>query len=631
MREAEAAHRQADRAQQRPMRQGAERQHHPERRHRRQLRLEEAVAGPGLHRLRQIGRRHAAHRVGHAAAGQHEPIIRPLLVAALREAVLQQGRVEQAARVVAGERAAGAVRAALARRHAEHQQRRLARTPGRDGGVVPGGFRGRFACRSATSRGQSGQSRPGSAGSAAAAAADVPSRARYSGSSRFSRKGSAGVARGGGAAAAAARSAGRCSAIRGRGSTCRRVMCSASSARSMKLSACRRNSSAIIAGWVRMVETTVTRSPRRCTASTSRRRSPSPENSTTWSRCGGEVEHVHRHLDVHAALHPAAAGGVRELLRRLGDDGVAVVAEPVHERPQRRILVGLQQRGVVVGANQVALLAEVGEQVLVVHVEPQGAGCGVEVGPVDEDGEAFAAVVGHGAGLRNAVHCAVSTYDREVLIIRERKNTALVAIGSNLVARGRPHPARDLPQSRDGPRPTAGVARGEAVALVPDDPRSSPARCAPLRQWDGPPRSGGEAPAIPRDLLAMLHADRGRGRPHPALPERAPDPRSRPDRPRRPAARQRRRRSCRTRAPIFAVSSCNPWRMRGQAGGTRCSGAPSRSCSRRCPTRTRPSRFRSDGGLRSMLRRTLTPCNTSGRWLCPWFPAIGATRIAPQF
>jgi hypothetical protein len=38
--------------------------------------------------------------------------------------------------------------------------------------------------------------------------------------------------------------------------------------------------SAIIGGRLEMVETTVTRTPRRCTASTSERKSPSPENST---------------------------------------------------------------------------------------------------------------------------------------------------------------------------------------------------------------------------------------------------------------------------------------------------------------------------------------------------------------
>lgn len=51
-----------------------------------------------------------------------------------------------------------------------------------------------------------------------------------------------------------------------------------SSTRSAKTSAWRRSSSATIAGWLAMVETTVTRTPRRCTASTSDRKSPSPEN-----------------------------------------------------------------------------------------------------------------------------------------------------------------------------------------------------------------------------------------------------------------------------------------------------------------------------------------------------------------
>src|SRR5258708_39938097 len=53
-----------------------------------------------------------------------------------------------------------------------------------------------------------------------------------------------------------------------------------SSTRSVKTSACRRSSSAIIGGWLEMAEITVIRTPRRCTASTSERKSPSPENNT---------------------------------------------------------------------------------------------------------------------------------------------------------------------------------------------------------------------------------------------------------------------------------------------------------------------------------------------------------------
>jgi hypothetical protein len=56
-----------------------------------------------------------------------------------------------------------------------------------------------------------------------------------------------------------------------------------SSTMSRKMSAWRRNSAATIGGCVEMVETTVTHTPRRCTASTSERKSPSPENNTMWS------------------------------------------------------------------------------------------------------------------------------------------------------------------------------------------------------------------------------------------------------------------------------------------------------------------------------------------------------------
>jgi hypothetical protein len=46
---------------------------------------------------------------------------------------------------------------------------------------------------------------------------------------------------------------------------------------------------------------------------------------------------IDRKLDVHIAFHPAAAAGVGEFLGRLGDDGVAIVVEPVEQRADRRI------------------------------------------------------------------------------------------------------------------------------------------------------------------------------------------------------------------------------------------------------------------------------------------------------
>ena len=74
------------------------------------------------------------------------------------------------------------------------------------------------------------------------------------------------------------------------------------SSSSMKLSAWRRSSSATIGGWVRMVETTLTRRPFFCTASTSRRKSPSPEKMHDVIHDVGQLHHVDGELDVHVAF-----------------------------------------------------------------------------------------------------------------------------------------------------------------------------------------------------------------------------------------------------------------------------------------------------------------------------------------
>jgi hypothetical protein len=85
----------------------------------------------------------------------------------------------------------------------------------------------------------------------------------------------------------------------------------------------------------------------------------------------GEFQRVDRQLDVHIALDLAAAGGVGELLRRLGHDLVAIVVEPVDQRPDRGIFLIFDQRRVIIGAQQIAALLEIGEQLAVVDVEAE--------------------------------------------------------------------------------------------------------------------------------------------------------------------------------------------------------------------------------------------------------------------
>jgi hypothetical protein len=96
------------------------------------------------------------------------------------------------------------------------------------------------------------------------------------------------------------------------------------------------------------------------------------------------LEGIDGQLDVHVALDLAAAHGIGEFLGRLGDDREAIVVEPVDQRPDRGIFLILDQRGVVVGAQQVGLGLELGEQAPIVDVDADCLAGRVEIGAIDE-------------------------------------------------------------------------------------------------------------------------------------------------------------------------------------------------------------------------------------------------------
>ena len=109
--------------------------------------------------------------------------------------------------------------------------------------------------------------------------------------------------------------------------------------------------------------------------------------------CSASLHGIDRELDVHVAFDLAAAGLVDELLGGLGDDAVAVVVEPIDQRPDRRIFLILDHGGVIEGAHQVAAGLEFAQQPLVVDVEAERFGGGVEVGAVDEQSDFFHVVL----------------------------------------------------------------------------------------------------------------------------------------------------------------------------------------------------------------------------------------------
>jgi hypothetical protein len=160
----------------------------------------------------------------------------------------------------------------------------------------------------------------------------------------------------------------------------------------MKLSAWRRNSSAIIGGWLRIVETTDTRTPCRWRLSTSGLKSPSPENSTTCVKPRRQLHGIDGQFDVHVALDLPAPLAVGVFLRGLRHERKAVVVQPVDERPDRRILLVFEECRIVEGPQELAPAHELLPQQLVVDVEAKRLRRGIKVRAIDEQRKPFVAI-----------------------------------------------------------------------------------------------------------------------------------------------------------------------------------------------------------------------------------------------
>ena len=98
----------------------------------------------------------------------------------------------------------------------------------------------------------------------------------------------------------------------------------------------------------------------------------------------GEFHGIDGEFDVHVALHLAPAGSVDEFLGRLGDDGVAVVVEPIDQRTDRGVFLIFDDRRVVERTQQRSSALKFLEKAFVIDVEAERLGRCVEVGAVDE-------------------------------------------------------------------------------------------------------------------------------------------------------------------------------------------------------------------------------------------------------
>lgn len=114
------------------------------------------------------------------------------------------------------------------------------------------------------------------------------------------------------------------------------------------------------------------------------------------------LHHVDGEFDVHVALDLAAAGGVGELLGRLGHHGVAIVVQPIDERADRGILLIFDQSRVVEGADQAPLRGEEVEKALVIYIEAEGSGGCVKIRTVNEEPNALLRIEIHGQFFRKS-------------------------------------------------------------------------------------------------------------------------------------------------------------------------------------------------------------------------------------
>ena len=103
----------------------------------------------------------------------------------------------------------------------------------------------------------------------------------------------------------------------------------------------------------------------------------------------GEFHGVDGELDIHVAFDLAAAGLVDELFGRFSHDRVAVVVEPVDQRPDRGKFLILDNGGVIERPQQIAARLKLAQKPLVIDVKAERLRGGIEIGTVNEQREFF--------------------------------------------------------------------------------------------------------------------------------------------------------------------------------------------------------------------------------------------------
>jgi hypothetical protein len=103
----------------------------------------------------------------------------------------------------------------------------------------------------------------------------------------------------------------------------------------------------------------------------------------------GKFHGVDGELDIHVAFDLAAAGLVDELFGRFSHNRVAVVVEPVDQRPDRGKFLILDDGGVIQRPQQIAARLKLAQKPLVIDVKAERLRGGMDIGTANEQREFF--------------------------------------------------------------------------------------------------------------------------------------------------------------------------------------------------------------------------------------------------
>jgi len=108
----------------------------------------------------------------------------------------------------------------------------------------------------------------------------------------------------------------------------------------------------------------------------------------------GEFHRIDGKLNIYVSLYFAAADTIEVFLRCLRNNGIAIIVEPIEQRPDQDVILIFNDSGVEERAHYRPTTLKLLEKAVVIDAEPKHLGGCVEIGTVNKQCD-LAAVSGH--------------------------------------------------------------------------------------------------------------------------------------------------------------------------------------------------------------------------------------------